>query len=137
MGDKPDLGRWVLGITAAIFVGYGLLCFFYPGFVATLVSLEPTDEAALVELRAMYGGLQVAIGLTALTGTLVADLRRSVLLMTLFLLGGLALARVLGVTLHGSWDFYNLSALAYETLTALAALTALIRPAITTHPSRT
>lgn len=128
MEDKPDLGRWVLGITATIFIGYGLICFLYPGFVASIVSLEPTGESALIELRAMYGGLQMAIGLLALSGALMAELRRPTLLMILFLLGGLALARTLAVMISGIWDFYNLFALVYEISTALAALVAVTRP---------
>lgn len=128
MEDKPDLGRWVLGVTAAIFIGYGLICFLYPGFVASIVSLEPTAASALIELRAMYGGLQTAIGLLALSGALMADLRRPTLLMTLILLGGLALARASAIMIAGLWDFYNLFALVYETATALAALVAVARP---------
>lgn len=128
MEGKHDLGRWVLGVTAAIFIGYGLICFLYPSFVASIVSLEPAAESALIELRAMYGGLQTAIGLLALSGALMADLRRPTLLMILLLLGGLALARAFAFMISGSWDFYNVFALVYETATALAALVAVARP---------
>ncbi len=62
--------RVFLGLVALVWLPYGLLCFFQPGFLAGAAGVTSTSATGSTELRAMYGGLQVAIGVLALAGAL-------------------------------------------------------------------
>ncbi len=57
--------RIFLGITAAVFIGYGLVCLASPEVVANATGMNLATSTASVEVRAMYGGLQTAVGLLA------------------------------------------------------------------------
>ena len=58
--------RGFLIFSAIIWLPYGLYCFFQPGSLAEAAGVVATIPTATTELRAMYGGLQMAIGALAL-----------------------------------------------------------------------
>ena len=88
-----------LGLNAFVFIGYGIACLVSPAIVAEAAGLQPTTGDGTVELRAMYGGLQAAVGMLALAALLRAELQRPVLLVLAFLFFGLASARMIGALL--------------------------------------
>ncbi len=114
--------RVFLGLSAAAWLPYGLLCFLEPGFlegVAGVTSLSPTGSA---ELRAMYGGLQAALGALCLAGAVRKEFTRTALGGLLFLCAGLGLARLGGAALDGDVTTYTAGAIFFEL--ACAALAA-------------
>ena len=88
--------RLFLGISLVIWTGYGFYCFFVPASLETGAGILAMTPAGTAELRAMYGGLQIAIGLLAGAGLVYASLRRTALVALTFLTGGLAIARLIG-----------------------------------------
>ena len=86
-----------------------------------------TDTGATTEVRAMYGGLQAAIGCLTLGGLLRASLVRPALLTVAFLTTGLASTRLAGVLIDGSFSSYTAGGLGFEIVSALAALLLLRR----------
>src|SRR5512147_3016183 len=102
--------RIVLALSTLIWLPYGVWCFFDPGFLAGAAGVAFQSPTGSTELRAMYGGLQTAIGLLALAGALRAPLRRPALLTLGCLAAGLALARLGGVMLDGAASSYTISA---------------------------
>ena len=116
-----DRTRLFLLFSAVVWLPYGLYCLAHPGFLreaAGIVSESPTGST---ELRAMYGGLQAAVGALSLAGFLRRDLQRPALVMLGALAAGLFSARVCGTVLDGGLSSYTVSALVLESsLTVLS-----------------
>lgn len=106
--------RIFLAAMAIVWLPYGLYCFLDPGMLRGMAGIVATTPTAMTELRAMYGGLQSAIGVLSLLATIRTSLERPALVMLAALLPGLAAARLLGVVLDGSWSSYTAMGLAFE-----------------------
>jgi hypothetical protein len=117
--------RIFLATMAIVWLPYGLYCFLDPGALRSLAGVVASTPTAMTELRAMYGGLQSAIGALALVATVRPHLERPALVMLAALLAGLAAARLVGLVLDGSWSSYTAMGLVFEiggSLTAIALL---------------
>src|SRR5262245_2750404 len=93
---------------------YGIYCFLVPGSLAEAAGVVAQSPTATTELRAMYGGLQAAIGVLALFGAARGDLRRTALLTIGFITAGLGTTRLLGVILDGGISAYTVMGLIFE-----------------------
>jgi hypothetical protein len=129
--------RAYLVIAALLWLPYGLYCFARPEALADAAGVRFVTPTGSTELRAMYGGLQAAIGLLAAAGALRrAALARPALVALAFLWTGLATARLAGLALDGGLSSYTALALGLETLSALAAALLLRRrPALAPPPA--
>ena len=105
-----------LGLNALIFVGYGLVCLASPSVVAEQTGMQLATGVAAAEVRAMYGGLQIAVGLLALAGLVRPALQPAVLLALVFLFFGLASGRLIGILVEPDPGAYNLTAVVFESL---------------------
>ncbi|MEM7412148.1 MAG: DUF4345 domain-containing protein [Myxococcota bacterium] len=114
--------RWFLGFSALLWSGYGLFCFFDPAYLSGAAGVAADSATGTTEIRAMYGGLQAALG--ALTGAafLRDDLRRPALFAIAFLCSGLFVARLSGAALDSGWSAYTGQALGFELVSAGLAL---------------
>jgi hypothetical protein len=124
--------RIFLAVSAVVWLPYGVFCFLSPGYLQQAAGIAATTTTAAVELRAMYGGLQTAIGLLTLLAALRASLVRPALTMLAFLCAGLALGRFGGIALDGDLSSYTLFAVSFETLSTVIALVLLNRTTIDT-----
>ena len=121
-------GKFILWLSAIIFIAYGLACLVSPALPAEYAGLEFGSGDALPEMGAMYGGLQTGFGLFCLLGALKADYRRPALVLLLLGIGGLALARCFwAFTTPGEIGAYTYGAMTYEYFTAILAAIALRR----------
>ncbi len=114
--------RWFLAASVLIWLPYGLWCFLDPGTLAGSAGVTATTPTGVTELRAMYGGLQMAIGLLAAAGVAHASARRPALLALAFLAGGLAVSRLIGGILDDSFSAYTTGATIFEFVTAVLAI---------------
>lgn len=103
-----------LWITGLGWLGYGVYCFFVPGVVTELAGVTAGSSTALVELKAMYGGLQGAIGVLALIGATQQRLARGVLLALACVYAGLGSTRTLAALMEGDRSSYIIGALIFE-----------------------
>ena len=110
--------RIFLGISALLWLPYGLFCLVRPGFLAEAAGVAFTTTTGEIEVRAMYGGLQAGIGLLALLAAFRVDLERPALLMLAFLCAGLGLARLSGALASGELSQYTAIGLGFEFVTA-------------------
>jgi len=110
-----------LVVSALIWLPYGIFCFFQPGFLEGVAGVKALSVTANIELRAMYGGLQSAIGVLAALAVMREDLRRPALLTLGFLTAGLGLSRLSGAALDGEISLYTGSAIAFELISAAVA----------------
>ena len=108
-----------LALSALIWLPYGLFCLFQPGYLAEAAGVAATTPTGTTELRAMYGGLQAAIGALALVACLRPGLRRTALVTLVVLTAGLGSARLLGLALDGGFTAYTGAGLALEWTTFL------------------
>jgi hypothetical protein len=118
-----------LGISTIAFVGYGLMCLAQPSVVADATGMQLLTGTAVVEVRAMYGGLQIAVGLLALLGLLRADLETQVLVALGLLFFGLASGRLVGIAIDADPGTYNFAAFAFEAVSAGCAMALVSRAA--------
>jgi hypothetical protein len=121
--------RIFLGLMVLVWLPYGLFCLFQPGYVGEATGMAFHSTTANTEIRAMYGGLQAAIGLYALVALLRSEFVRPLLVTLLLLCSGLALGRLVGLGLDGGATSYTIGALGFEIAASLAALYFLSRTA--------
>jgi hypothetical protein len=106
--------RLFLALSAALWFLYGLYCFVVPGALADGAGVAATTPTGTTELRAMYGGLQMALGVLAGLGLVRADLTRSALVGLGLVTAGLGSTRLLGALIGGGWSAYTAMALVIE-----------------------
>jgi hypothetical protein len=108
-----------LALSALIWLPYGIFCLFQPGYLAEAAGVVATTPTGTTELRAMYGGLQAAIGALALVACLRPSLRRTALVTLVVLTAGLGSARLIGLALDGGFTAYTGAGLGLEWTTVL------------------
>jgi hypothetical protein len=115
--------RIFLGLSALIWLPYGIYCFFAPDFLAGdgMAGVAATTATGSTELRAMYGGLQAAIGALVGLALFRPALVRPALVMVAFLTTGLALARLSGAAIDGGFSSYTWGGLGFEITSASIA----------------
>ena len=106
--------RIFFGLTALIWLPYGIYCFFAPGYLAQIAGVAATTTTATIELQAMYGGLQAGIGAFALAAALRPALIGPALIASCFLFPGLAVARLLAALGAGEFSSYTVMGLGLE-----------------------
>jgi hypothetical protein len=112
--------RILLAVTGLVFLIHGLVCFVHPATIGFESGLAMPTPGSIIEVRAEYGGLPMALGLFFLAGAAQKiELRTSLTVMTVVVLG-YAVSRIVAVAMAGGVDTYNLAAIAYE-VTILAS----------------
>lgn len=114
--------RVFLALMTLAWLPYGLYCLFAPGTLEAMVGVKALNPTANVELRAMYGGVQAAIGVLMGLALLRETLRGPALTALAFLALGLGTARLIGCLLEADMSFYNVSALIFELAVGAVAL---------------
>lgn len=119
--------RLFLAASALVWLPYGLVCFFDPGYLAEVAGVASTSTTGTIELRAMYGGLQVALGVLAGAACFQTSLERPALLALAFMCAGLFMARLLGALLGAEFSAYTILGLLFELLSSAFATRLLAR----------
>jgi hypothetical protein len=100
---SPEQGvRAVLLLLAAGFVAFGVAFLLSPAKLAAYVDLEAKGRAALVELRAFYGGLETGFGVFLAVAALRRAWQVPALVAALLSLVGVVAARIYGLSVEGS-----------------------------------
>lgn len=111
--------RIVLLIQIAALLVLGLAYFIRPEEMASFSGALLMGNAAVTEVRAYYGGLQLGLAAYLVMALLRLDLLRPALLLLVLLYSVLALARVGGLWLDGgAQQTFNLYALLLEVVSA-------------------
>jgi hypothetical protein len=127
MSEKSELKSQIfLGVTGLAFAGYGVMCLLVPGTLAEAAQFGLSSEIAVAEVRAMYGGLQLAVGVLALLGAVRPALEKTALVSLCFVFAGLAGGRLFAIVLASDPGAYNYAAFGYEAVSVLIAI-ALVR----------
>ncbi len=117
-----DLRRLFLTANALLWILYGLFCLARPGFLDEAAGIVARTTTATTELRAMYGGLQVAIGAMAAAALLRPALEGSAIGAIGSLAAGLFTGRAIGALVDGGLSSYTVGALMLESTLAFLSL---------------
>ncbi len=113
--------RIFLAFSALLWLPYGLFCFFQPSYLAEVAGVAAISPTGPIELRAMYGGLEAALGALSAVAVFRPQLLRPALVALAFLCSGLFLARLLGAGLGQEVSSYTALGLAFELISAALA----------------
>jgi len=91
----------VLLLSALSLLGFGVALTYAPIEVLASIDVSVTGAIADTEIRAFYGGLEIALGLLILLWTFDAARRRDALLLTLVVYGGIGLTRLASMLATG------------------------------------
>lgn len=107
---------------ALALIGLGLAYAIEPQAMANLSGMLLLAQAAVTDVRAYYGGLQIGLGVFLLLACRQLDLQRGALLLLLLVYSALALVRLAGLWVDGgAQQTFNLSALLIELPSAALA----------------
>lgn len=120
---RTRLARASLGIAALTFLGFGAWFLLRPGAIDGMGVLLGSS-AARTEIRAMYGGLEVGLGVFFGISALRTSWLRPALFGQMTTLGGLAAGRIVGMVAEGVIDPSILLFTALELAGAALALVA-------------
>ena len=121
------LGLYTLLLNALVFVLMGLAFMILPATMVELVTGGiPQTPSGMIDVRATYGGGFAGIGLTLFATVLRPGWRSLGLLLLVFVLGGMALGRGLGIVTDGRPNIFMYLFLAYELVFVAVALVALV-----------
>jgi hypothetical protein len=115
------LARALLIFNGLFYAVYGAMCFVDPNTAANLVGFSLGYTSGPVEVMAMYGGLQLAVGIYLTVKAKNALSAPHGLEVLAVLMGGLGIARLIGLTIY-SPDSYNLTAGCYEVCVCVLAI---------------
>jgi hypothetical protein len=93
-------------LNSLVWIPWGIICLFIPEawsgqVIPGMTVFDLSQAVARTEVRAMYGGLQIAIGLLALIAIFKPRHQETALLFYVMALTGLALSRMYGLVLEG------------------------------------
>lgn len=112
-----------LWLQALGLIGLGLAYFIRPHEMTNLSGMLLLAQAAITDVRAYYGGLQMGLGVFLLLACRQAELIRAALILLVLIYSALALARIGGLWLDGGFEqTFNLTALLIEVVSAALAL---------------
>ncbi|WP_252272593.1 DUF4345 family protein [Pseudomonas subflava] len=114
--------RLFLIVQILLLAGFGLAYFVRPQETANLSGMLLMTPAAVTDVRAYYGGLQLALAVWLLLALLRLDLLRPALMLLVLLYATLCVARLSGLWLDGgAQQTFNLYALLFEGVSAALA----------------
>jgi hypothetical protein len=123
------LNRIILALGALCLLGFGILMLIAPAAVLVGLGIILDTPEALTEIRAFYGGLEIAIGLALAFCLVQPGMLRQGLALSSLCYGTVALARAGGMLVDGSGGAFLWSALTLESVLCLVSLWALRRSA--------
>lgn len=111
--------RLFLAVQALILAGFGLAYLIKPHELANFSGMLLMAPAAITDVRAYYGGLQLGLAAYLLLALARLDLLRPALSLLVLLYAALALTRMAGLWLDGgAQQTFNLYAMLFEVVSA-------------------
>jgi len=113
--------RWFSGILGVILVAYGVACMLNPALLMAPVGLTG-KAAAQVEIRAMYGGVQIGFGLYCLLAARSAQRTGHALVVIASIFLSIAICRGLGMLLSQTGGAFHSAALCFEVVVGITSV---------------
>jgi hypothetical protein len=116
------LARGFLLLQGTAFFSLGVWFLIDPMIMASAIELVPQSQAGFAELRATYGGLEVALGLFLLATSFRASWSEIGLWLLLSCYGGITAGRIVGILLDQPEDTFILQLLGFEATSLLLTI---------------
>jgi len=110
-----------LGLSVLLWLPYGVYCVINPGYLAGVAGVTASTPTGTTEIRAMYGGLQAALGVMSAFALIRPAYSHVAATALCFAMSGLFLARFIGFVLDASGSEYTYGALVFELSYAMIA----------------
>ena len=107
-------------LNGVLFLGLGVAYLGWPAKLAGKTDMVLTTDTATIEIRAIYGGMEVALGLLLVVCALRHNWAFPALILTIVLYAGFAGGRIYGIIAASNPGVFTWKLLAFE-VTALAA----------------
>lgn len=117
--------KLTLALSAFGLLAFGLAMTVAPEALLGPLGLSFDSAAAVTEIRAFYGGLELGLGAAILYCLLRPTLRRLGLQLSALCYGCIAIVRALGMVIDGSGGTFLWAALIFEAVLAVANIAAL------------
>ena len=108
------LAQGFLLLQGVTFFGLGVWFLIEPTTLASAIGLAPESPAGLAKLRAVYGGLEIALGVFLLVTGFQANWSKTGLWLLLSCYGGITAGRIVGILLDQPDDTFTLQLLSFE-----------------------
>ena len=105
-----------------VWIPWGLICIFDTARIAQIIGVTSTDATGNTDLRVMYGGFQLAVGLMAAYALYDRRQFKSFVHALAFLGTCMALSRSYGLMVDGSNTVYTWGVLAYEAFAGVTGI---------------
>ncbi|WP_226623033.1 DUF4345 domain-containing protein [Brucella anthropi] len=127
MNSTSNLSRIFLALSALVFFVIGASIFRDPFIGMAGTELQPLTVSAFNEVRANYGGLQIAIGLMLLNGAFRTHWRRQALWISVAVTGGLLGGRLISIGIDGLPNTFTAGLVWLEAIATIIATVLLWR----------
>ncbi len=108
--------------TCFVWIPWGLICIFDTSQIATMIGVTSIDATGNTDLRVMYGGFQLAVGLMAAYALYERRYFYHFVFALAFLGSSMALSRGYGLIIDDSGTLYTWGVLGYEAFAGLSAI---------------
>ncbi len=115
------VARGVLAVTSITYLAAGVYCLARPDALRTGLGLTPAHAPARVELMAVYGGLEIGLGLFFGLCAVVRGWQTCGLAASALTFGALVAVRLVGASVHHAFGGQTLAFLAMECVLGAAA----------------
>jgi hypothetical protein len=111
-----------LSFMVLVWLPWGLICIFDIDSIAQIIGVVGNSPSANTDIRVMYGGVQLAVGLMALFVLFSPRYFNNLLFCLVFLGSCMALSRSYGLMVDGSSSVYTWGVISFEYFVAISAI---------------
>ena len=119
---SSKLSKIILIIGAVIYFGFGFMFLIYPDMITTMDGIVLPDRPAANHIRAVYGGMEIGLGLLLIYLSFTKDGLKNGLIVLAFSIGVTALSRLYGIIFDQGGDMSNVMSFIVEFAFALMAI---------------
>jgi uncharacterized membrane protein YuzA (DUF378 family) len=109
-------------LTLLVWLPWGLMCIFNTDLILEIIGVTSIHPTGNTDIRVMYGGVQLAVGLMAAVALHDRSYFKSFLWSVAFLGTCMALSRTYGLVVDASGTVYTWGVLAYEAFAGASAI---------------
>lgn len=111
--------RIVSGTIGLTLLLYGVFCATAQPNALDFIGYQTANADAQIEFLAMYGGVQIGVGVFALTAAFNSDYTKATCLLLTIIFFLLAASRFIGIVIYGDYGDYTIIGVVFEVIAAI------------------